>query len=63
VALADFNEIVLLCCPHCRDEQPLRQRPDSKEWVHDWKTPTGSTMHTICWASRLRNSRFAEEAE
>lgn len=54
----DFQEIVKLVCPHCRDGKEAKQRPDTKEWTH-----STATSHTICWASGFRNSRFAPPQE
>jgi len=54
----EFNEACELICPLCRSGATLRFREATKEFVHD-----ANSMHSICWASGLRNSRFAEEAK
>ena len=54
----EFEEVCELVCPLCRTGATMRYREPTKEWVHD-----GNGMHSICWASGLRTSRFAEEAK
>ena len=59
----DFEEIIELICPHCQDGNEARFRPDTKEFVHDKVAKLPGTFsshftHTICWASRFRQSRF-----
>jgi hypothetical protein len=56
----EFNEICVCVCPYCRGGHPLRQRADTKEWVHDMKIRNGQ-QHSICWATGFRNSRFSNE--
>lgn len=59
-----FEEICQTVCPHCQRNSPVRQRNDTKEWVHDNKKQVGhmvvSVDHVLCWANGFRNSRFAE---
>lgn len=59
-----FEEICHAVCPHCQRNSPVRQRNDTKEWVHDNKKQvdpkTIAVDHVLCWSNGLRNSRFAE---
>lgn len=57
---SDFDEICLATCPYCANNTKLRQRLDTAEWVHDERKGT-AVLHTICFASGFRNSRFAKE--
>lgn len=59
ITLDEFDEIVRLVCPHCRKGDASRFRADTKEHVHD-TTDKSVTSHTICWATSLKTSRFAE---
>lgn len=59
---AEYDEAILKICPNCRKGLVARQRQDTKEWTHDYGTGP-SFSHTLCLASGLRNSRFAEEAK
>lgn len=62
VPVAEFNDICRLVCPHCRKGAPLRQRGDTREYVHDIITQRGkakSFQHSICWANGFRNSAYA----
>jgi hypothetical protein len=58
----EFQEIVQLVCPYCRKGIESRQRHDNGEFVHDM-TRQGVISHTICWATGLKNSKYAEEAK
>lgn len=59
---AEFDEICLSTCPYCENKIALRQRLDTAEWVHD-ERKGATVIHTICFASGFRNSRFARELE
>jgi len=50
VSKEELQALVNDICPHCAAGFEVRQRDDTKEWVHD------QPGHTICWASRLRNN-------
>lgn len=57
----EYQEAILAICPLCRRGLAVRKRLDTSEFVHDYAT--GASMsHTLCLASGLRNSRFAEDA-
>lgn len=60
----EFDEIVKATCPHCQKGSVPRQRYDTKEWTHDFVSPSGGTFarqgHTLCLATHLRNSDFAK---
>lgn len=60
----EFDEIVKQTCPHCAAGVVVRQRTDTKEWIHDFATIVGPLSkrhgHTLCLASYLRNSWTAE---
>jgi hypothetical protein len=56
---ASLEELYTIICPSCKCGAPLRQRSDNQEWVHDTKL-LGTTTHTICWATGLRNSKYAD---
>ena len=59
---SEYEEAILAICPHCQKGNEPRKRTDNSEWVHD--IAQGTTFsHTLCLASGLRNSRFAEEAK
>jgi hypothetical protein len=67
---SDYETIVKLCCPHCDAGGVAKLRASTNEWVHD-SVPVrtagryaggamgGTFSHTICWASRFRNSAYA----
>lgn len=52
----EFQEIVCLVCPHCRNGLVARRR-ENGEWCHD-VADGGRRSHTLCWANGLKNSRF-----
>jgi hypothetical protein len=61
ITQADLQEIIKHTCPHCNAGIAVRQREDTKEWVHDRSVKsTGQFTHTICLANWLRNSELAK---
>jgi len=52
---AEFDEMARTNCPHCAAGLEVRQRLDTKEFVHD-HTAEGSHRHTICWSNGMRQS-------
>ena len=64
---AEFDEAIKVTCPACARGMPLKQRSDNKEWVHESMVKVNETTsqfnQTYCYASGLRNSRFAKDAE
>lgn len=59
----EFAEACVVTCPHCREGKvPMQQMIPNGEWVHITQA-SNSVTSTICWASGLRNSRFAKESE
>ncbi len=47
-------------CQYCRDGMAMRQREDTKEWVHEGAVAIPGTLgkrmsHTVCLASDFRN--------
>lgn len=59
---SEYEEAIATTCPHCRAGNEPRFRKETSEWVHDLVKGT-SFSHTLCLATDLRNSRFAEEAK
>ena len=66
----ELEQMYMLVCPTCAAGQVVRQRTDTKEWVHDVVTKTmpggrlvTTVAHGICGANGLRNSVFAEHAK
>lgn len=59
-----MTAICMACCADCARGFAVRQRADTREWVHDRTTETAtggvSVRHSFCWASGIRNSRFGE---
>ena len=50
----EFDKICFDVCPSCKNGVKLRQRDDTKEWVHD--VYRGNTVsHSFCLASNFRN--------
>lgn len=52
----DVEELAKMTCPHCRAGIVVRQRQDTKEYVHDsvaWEHGVRDG-HSICWANGLR---------
>lgn len=59
----EYQEVIRLVCSRCRMGEQPRYRKDSREWIHDKYEQVGlANRHTQmpCWATGLRNSRFAE---
>lgn len=50
----EFNEIIRDICPQCKAGTKVRQREDTKEWVHDIFRGT-AISHGICLATHFRN--------
>lgn len=51
------EEFITTCrdvCPHCKLGIAVRQRDDTKEWVHDLFRGT-AVSHGICLATHFRN--------
>lgn len=68
VTKAELQEMYLACCPKCRMGVELHAHPMDGSYYHEHKKygPDGRSFvleHQICFASGLRNSRFAREAE
>ena len=56
----NFEQFCKDICPHCAEGAPLRQRDDTREWVHDTTITLpagiGKRMgHAFCLASNFRN--------
>jgi hypothetical protein len=57
---SEFDAKCRELCPHCKAGAVLRQREDTREWVHDFATgdggPLGRRMmgHSICHAHDFR---------
>lgn len=50
------DQVLDICkevCPNCAAELPLRQRADTREWVHDNVRGSG-VSHAFCLAHHLR---------
>ena len=58
ISKEEFYEMCQAICPHCRNGNTVIQRTDTLEFVHN-NVKGSQFSHTICWASGLRNSRFA----
>jgi hypothetical protein len=54
----DIEEQAKAQCPSCKAGITVRQRPDTKEWVHDYTYDVGMAgrghAHFICSAHDLR---------
>jgi len=50
----EFESTIKDICPHCRNGTAVRQRADTKEWVHDFFRGT-AISHGICLATHFRN--------
>ncbi len=50
----EFEQTCKDVCPNCANSAPLRQRTDTKEWVHDHVKGAGHS-HAFCLASHFRN--------
>jgi hypothetical protein len=50
----EFDETCRDVCPHCKAGVKLRQRDDTKEFVHDLFRGT-ALSHGICLATHFRN--------
>jgi len=56
---AEFERSCMSQCQYCRNGKPLRQRDDTKEWIHDLgKKPYFE--QTICRANKMRRVREQE---
>lgn len=56
----NFEDFCRDICPHCKDDAAVRQREDTKEWVHDTSVEIPGTLgkrmgHAFCLASNFRN--------
>lgn len=56
----EFEEICRVTCPYCEVDEKPQQRMDTGEWTHT-KGKGTTIIHSICFASGFRNSRFAKE--
>ena len=50
----EFQSMIEDICPHCRSGIKVRQREDTKEWVHDLFRGT-AVSHGICLTAHFRN--------
>lgn len=56
----EFRSYCKDICPHCKADAPIRQREDTREFVHDIITELPiargkSHVHIFCIASHFRN--------
>jgi hypothetical protein len=56
----EFDEKCKALCQHCHDSMAIRQRDDTKEWIHEGAIAIPGTLgkrmsHTVCLASDFRN--------
>lgn len=51
---SEFESTIKDICPHCKIGVTVRQREDTKEWVHDIFRGT-AVSHGICLATHFRN--------
>jgi hypothetical protein len=54
---AEQEQIIRAVCPHCAAGIKVRQRSDTREWVHDSAVGKTGFAHTICLATHFRNSQ------
>lgn len=63
MTLVEFDQFCEDICPHCKAGKPLRQREDTKEFVHDFASgpnepKTGRPFlmgHALCYATFFRD--------
>ncbi len=56
----EFDEKCKESCQYCHDGMAIRQREDTKEWIHEGAVAIPGTLgkrmsHTVCLASNFRN--------